>query len=741
MNQVSADSCSIVLEIHGMHCAGCVGRVEQALRGVQGVRTAGVNLATERATVQGDAPLETGTLIAAVARAGYQAREVQPATPTAVVRAAADRRRSDEGSFWKQRFLIAAALVTVLIGVDLWHHHPSAVVRFGQLLVAAILQVYVGGPYAWSALKQLRHGAVTMDTLVALGTTVAFVAGAVELSRGHMTMTFMDGGLILTFITLGKWLESLARRRASHALHQLLDLAPPMAQVRREGVTTTVPVETVVVGELLVVRPGDKIPLDATVVEGVSEVDESWLTGESALVAKRAGAAIYAGTVNTAGGLVARVVKVAGQTALDQVVAIVEQAQASKAVVQRLADRVVAWFVPAILALAAVTWLGWWLASDPEMGVSCAVAVLVTACPCALGLATPMAVLVGSGRGAEAGILIKEAAALEIAGEITMVVLDKTGTITSGQPVIVAVVPRAEVAAEELVRAAALAESLAGHPLARAVARFAREQGITAVSLAQKLENVPGMGIVAHIDRREILVGNEELLTSRQVELSANILREVTRRRALGETALLVAVEGRMLGALFAADPVPAASVEAVQTLRKMGVEVAMLTGDREATARAIGAAAGINEIWSEVKPADKAARVQQLRDAGQRVAMVGDGINDAPALVTADLGIAIGTGADVAIDSADMVLLGSDLRGVPRAIRLSRSTLRVIRQNLAWAFGYNLALLPLATGLFVPLAGWRLPPTWAAAAMAASSVSVVLNSLRLKGRETARRR
>jgi Cu+-exporting ATPase len=477
-------------------------------------------------------------------------------------------------------------------------------------------------------------------------------------------------------------------------------------------------------------------------------------------VAKHPGSRIFAGTINGSGALTARVVHVSSETSLAQIIALVQRAQESKPDVQRLADRVVSWFVPAVLALAAVSFLAWWwLANDAAMGLNCAVAVLVTACPCALGLATPTAVIVGSGRGAESGILIKDAASLEVASQIDTVVLDKTGTVTSGRPQVVAVIPRAEIGADQLLRAAAAVESLSNHPLARAVVEFAKTQLATVdsphllpviagfgeamragepsghVRLAQSLQVIPGEGVTAKVDRRDVLVGNELLLERFEVEMSRDILREARQRRERGETPLLVASEGRMLGAISIADTIPEASPQAIRELRQLGMHVIMLTGDRLATAQSVAKTAGIEEVIAEVKPDEKSARVEQLRQGGRVVAMVGDGINDAPALAAANLGIAIGSGADIAIESADIVLRGTDLTGVPRAIRLARATMRTIRQNLVWAFVYNVLLLPLAAGALVPLLGIRLIPALAAAAMAASSVSVVSNSLLLRRR------
>ena len=527
-------------------------------------------------------------------------------------------------------------------------------------------------------------------------------------------------------------------------------------------------------GETIVVRPGEKVPLDARVVSGASSVDQSWLTGESIPVQKQPGDEILAGTLNGQGSLTAEVLRAAGQTALDQVIELVRRAQESKTDLGRLADQVVAWFVPAVLAIAAISLLAWGLvAGNWTMAVEATVAVLVVACPCAVGLATPAAVLVGSGRGAEQGILIKEARALETAGRLTTVVLDKTGTVTQGRPKVTAVYPAAGVPPEELLAVAAAAERLSQHPLAEAVVAEAEARGIPVVQ-ADDLEVIPGQGIRVRLGQRQIFVGTEQLLASQGIQINDvpgdgtspvspgghagsqgtnrddlpqdSLTPTLSRRergaedraarlRGEGQTLLWVAADQRVLGLLCLADPVSPHSREAVQQLKAMGLAVQLLSGDHRSAAEAVARQVGIETVVAEVRPDEKQQVVRRLQQAGQVVAMVGDGINDAPALAAADLGIAIGRGSDVAIEAADVVLVGADLRGVARAIALSRATLRTIRQNLAWAFGYNLLLIPLAAGVLAPI-GIHLPPAAAAAAMAASSVSVVTNSLLLRRRK-----
>jgi Cu+-exporting ATPase len=707
-----------------------------------------------------------------------------------------------EAAGWRRRLAVAAVLLAPLVWIAHFSRLSGMAAALWQFVFSTPIQIYVGWPYFAGALKRLRHFSANMDTLVALGTGTAYAAGLAALVRGSWVgigqpagvaaganisppvspgghagiaaMYFTDAAMILTFITLGKYLESKARGRASGAIRKLLDLSPPEANVLRGQRIERLPVRAVLPGETMLVRPGEKVPLDARVVSGASSVDQSWLTGESIPVQKRPGDEILAGTLNGQGSLTAEVLRAAGQTALDQVIELVRRAQESKTELGRLADRVVAWFVPAVMLTAAASLLLWGLAAGNwPMAVEAAVAVLVVACPCAVGLATPAAVLVGSGRGAEQGILIKEARALETAGRLTIVLLDKTGTVTQGRPKVTAVYPAAGVAAEELLAVAAAAERLSQHPLAEAVVAEAEARRIP-VPQADGLEVIAGQGIRARLGQRRIFVGNEQLLASQGIQIdgipsdgtspvspgghagSLGITRDDLNRDPLtptlsrrergsedqaarigdeGQTPLWVAADHRLLGLLRLADPVSPNSREAVQQLKAMGLAVQLLSGDQRSAAEAVARQVGIETVVAEVRPDEKQQVVRRLQQAGQVVAMVGDGINDAPALAAADLGIAIGRGSDVAIEAAGVVLVGADLRGVARAIALSRATLRTIRQNLAWAFGYNLLLIPLAAGVLAPI-GIHLPPAAAAAAMAASSVSVVANSLLLRRRK-----
>lgn len=723
----------IVLNVEGMHCASCVGRVEAALLAVPGVAEAHVNLATQQASVRvSGQEILPRELADAVTRIGFQTSPVA-SSPVSASDSLSERQDRELGA-WRRRFITGLALLVPMLVVHYAGHFffNAGLQRWLQFLLALPMQAYVGGPYFAGALRRLRHRDVDMDTLVALGTGVAFLSGLWELFRSHHGMSFLDAGMILTFITLGKYLETRARGRTSDAIRRLLALTPSQATVQRDGAWVTLPLEQVRPGESMLVRPGDRVPLDGEIVAGFSDVDESWFTGEPIPVDKKAGDTLLAGTVNGQGSLTARVLRPAGETALARVIALVQNAQQSKADVQRLADRVVARFVPAVLVIALATGIVWSIAGNPAMGLSCAVAVLVIACPCALGLATPTAVIVASGRGAEMGILIKDAAALEMAARVSAVVLDKTGTVTAGRPEVVDISPAPGRTASELLAVAATAEQLSNHPLARAVCQKARNAGLI-LARGDQLTVRPGEGIVASAGKRRILVGNELLLGSHGIELDADAVRAAEQLRHGGKTLLFVARDSEYCGMLAVADTVLPESREAVEQLYGMGLHVVMLSGDRRASVESVAREVGITEVVAEILPEGKQSEVRRLQQSGAVVAMVGDGINDAPALAAADLGVAMGSGADVAIETAEIVLTRADLRNVPAAIRLARTTLRTIRQNLVWALMYNVLLMPAAAGVLVPLAGIRVPPVLAAAAMAASSVSVVTNSLLLR--------
>ncbi len=724
-------------DIIGMHCASCVGRVEQALSGQQGVVNARVNLTTQQAVVTVELQDRSrftelqNRLVDAVSRSGYAATPVENKSISAT---GFDARYRHEYRLWLRRLIVAATLLIPLLLITYFLGWMPPRLTWWQFALATPIQFYVGWPYLAGAAKRLRYGGANMDTLIAMGTSTAYLAGVSALATGLHTMYFMDSAMILTFITLGKLLEALARGRASQAIGQLLQLTPPQATVLRDGQSVLLPVDNDRVGDTLLVRPGDRVPLDGQIVSGNSAVDQSWLTGESLPVEKQVGDELLAGAINGQGALTARVTRLASLSTLAQVVEMVRRAQESKTDVQRLADRVVGWFVPVVLAIAAIALLGWGAAGKWSLGLESAVSVLVVACPCALGLATPTAILVAGGVGAAHGILIKQAHALELAGRVNCIVLDKTGTVTSGRPQVIRTLCAAGVSEDDVLRIAATAELPSQHPLGRPIVELARQRGLH-FDETDNLQNIAGGGIRVQTVGGEILVGNESLLKelARAPELVA-IQQPIQAARDLGQTPLLVAQAGKLLGAVVVSDAISPHSAAAVRELRDLGLDVWLVSGDHRAAVQSVAVQAGIQNVLAEVLPADKLNKIAELRAGGQTVAMVGDGINDAPALAAADLGVAIGGGSDIAIESADIVLTAGDLRAVPQVIRLARATLRTIRQNLAWAFVYNLILLPLAAGLFVPLLDLRLPPAAAAAAMALSSVSVVMNSLRLRG-------
>lgn len=718
-----------VLAVEGMHCASCVGRVEGAMLAVPGVANASVNLAWNEGSVDFDPrKVELPQILAAVAKAGYTARAASQA-------ATADdfsRPMLKEVAQWKTRLLVGLSLLAILVASH-YAGHASAVYRWLTLLTAAGIQTVLGTPFLLGAWKRLRHRTADMDTLVALGSGTAFVAGVFDWLAHRESMYLMDGALILVFVTLGKWLEARARTRTSLAVRKLLELAPPQAVVLVGERTRTVPVADVEVGMSILIRPGARIPLDALVTSGMSAVDQSWLTGESLPVEKHPSDEVHAGTLNGDGSLTARVIRKAGQSTLARTIELVRRAQESKPQIQRLADRVVAVFVPIVLAVAATSLVAWLILGDWRTALSAFTAVLVVACPCAIGLATPTAVIVASGRGAESGLLFKNAQALEAAAAVDTVIFDKTGTLTEGRPRVVEIGVMPGIEQSELLRYAAAAQQLSSHPLARCVTTAADERGV-AYRPADKLTTVAGRGIIAEDATGRTRVGNEKLFGDSDIDIGP-LWQPLDAARHAGGTPLLVARDDRLLGYMSIADAVAPPAREAVRHFQTLGMRTLLVSGDHRTTAEAAARVVGITETIAEVLPADKQAIVVRLRGEGRRVLMIGDGINDALALAAADVGIAVGHGADVALEAADVVLNNQDLRAAARAVQLARLTMRVIRQNLLWAFGYNVVLIPAAAGALAPWLGsvWRLPPSVAAAAMALSSVSVVANSLSLR--------
>ena len=737
----------LTVPVTGMTCANCAATVERTLRKTEGVAEASVNYASERATVRFDeAVVDEERLFERIEWAGF-----------GVIRAAEDEiddaevvaRRAEITSQTRQLwvgalfagplFLLSMARDFALL--DPWAHEPW--VNWLMFALATPVQVYVAADYYRGGWKSLRNRSANMDVLVAMGSSVAYVYSIVVSAAPYLGITgagdhvyFETAALIVTLIKLGKLLEARAKGETSAAIRELMELAPSTATVVRDGVEEEIPVDKVVVGDRVLVRPGERVPVDGKVVDGRSAVDESMLTGESVPVAKGPGDEVTGVTVNLEGAFQYEVTRVGADTALAQIIRLVRQAQGSKAPIQRLADRVAAIFVPAVILIASLVFAIWWLAAGAGATVALIrfVAVLVIACPCALGLATPTAVMVGTAKGARSGILFRNSEALEQAQQLKTIILDKTGTVTTGQPEVVAIAGEGEAA--DLLRLAAAAERRSEHPLAKAIVAEARRRQVELADPV-RFEVVAGKGVEADVSGATVRVGTALFLREGQVDLSpmASATEEMEAR---GLSVVWVAVDGTVRGVIGLADALKEGSAEAVAELRAQGLRVVMLTGDHEATARRIAAEAGIDEVRAQVLPDQKAQAVEALRQEGRGlVAMVGDGINDAPALATADVGIAIGTGTDVAMEAADVTLMRGDLRSVPQAIALSRATMQTIRQNLFWAFFYNVVLIPVAAGALYPIASLpmmlrSLHPILAALAMAFSSVTVVANSLRL---------
>jgi len=735
----------IIAPVRGMHCAACVGRVERALTAVAGVESASVNLATEQATVAFDpARTDLVRLRAAVAAAGYELAEPQrePLPGGAVDRERAAREAAERRE--RLKFVVGAVLAApVLLGsmADVLPWVPALLQNpWLQLVLTTPVQVWVGWQFHRGFVHDLRYRTATMSTLVSIGTNAAYL-GSVAVTLWphafvrHGAMTYYEvSAVVITLVVLGRWLEARARGRTSEAIRRLMTLAPRTARVIRDGVESDVSTAEVQVGDFVRIRPGERVPVDGVVIEGASTVDESMLTGESLPVEKSPEAKVFAGTVNRTGAFVFRAARVGSETTLARIIKLVADAQGSRAPIQRLADRVAAVFVPIVLVIAALTFVAWWVVGPEPAGLLAltnAVAVLVIACPCAMGLATPTAIMVGTGRGTEFGVLIKSAAALELLHRVDTIVFDKTGTLTIGRPVVTDIIPIAPATEDEILALAAAAEQASEHPLGEAIVARAKERGLALPPIVE-FATVPGQGIDAMTTEGRVLLGNRTLMAARGIDVGPLAAR-VRGLAAEGKTAVHLAFAGRLLGVIAVADVLKPNAPRAVAALKQLGVSVAMLTGDDRVTAEAIARQAGVDRVLAEVLPEDKAREITTLRAEGRRVAMVGDGINDAPALAQAEVGIAMGSGSDVAIDAADVTLMRGDLDGVVAAIELSRRTIRVIRENLVWAFGYNTVLIPVAAGALYPVWGVQLSPILGGAAMAFSSLSVVTNSLRLK--------
>jgi P-type Cu+ transporter len=735
----------VTLSIGGMTCATCSSTVEEAVQALDGVLSATVNLATEKLTVRYDPQVvRVPQIKRAVTDAGYDVLEAKDSDQEKEIRARELRR---------QKVLLISALilaVPIMVLMLLMQFTSLGQVQFlmdwGNIIlfiVATPVQFIIGYQFYSGTYKALRNRRANMDTLIAVGTSAAyFYSVAVTFfpsSFINNSVYFDSSAMIIALILFGKYLEAKAKSRTSEAIRRLIDLQAKTAVIIRDGAEVQVQADELDVNDIMVVRPGDKIPTDGMVIEGTSSVDESLLTGESMPVSKSESSEVIGGTINKNGILKIRATRVGKDTALAQIVRLVENAQASKAPIQRLADRVASVFVPAVISIALITFLFWFFigyglfnVNQPQFIFSLTVfiSVMVIACPCALGLATPTAIMVGTGKGAENGILIKSSESLETAGRTTSVVFDKTGTLTRGEPEVTDVASYG-IEEDELVRLAGIAEKGSEHPLAESIVRRAKIQS-GEIPDAETFENVPGMGIKAQIDGKEVLIGSRKLMISHGIDVT-QVEEKMIEFEARGRTAVIVANHGAAIGVIAIADVAKDSAKEAIEALKKMGIDVFMITGDNSRTAKAIGEQLGITNVLAEVLPEDKAKEVSKLQAEGKVVMMVGDGVNDAPALAQADIGVAIGSGTDVAMETGDVVLIKDDLKDVVATIQLSRQTMKKIRQNLFWAFGYNVAGIPIAAGVLFPLTGWLLSPIIAAGAMALSSVSVVSNAALLK--------
>jgi len=746
-----------IFPVGGMTCASCVARVEQALSGVPGVISANVNLASEKATVEYIEGTEIASLRRAVKEAGY---ELGSEAETLEDVATASRR---EIRNIRNRFILAAVLGLIILVLSL----PWSPFFTGKLYLlwalATPVQFWAGLRFYRGAWGALRHRTADMNTLVAVGTSAAYFYSVVAVlfpglfaAAGRGADVYFDtAAMIIALILLGRFLEARARGQTSEAINKLIGMQPKMALVVREGKETEIPVEDVEVGDLILVRPGERVPVDGIIHQGYSAVDESMISGESIPVEKRVGDEVIGATINKTGSFKFKATKVGKDTTLARIIRLVEEAQGSKAPIQRLADVIASYFVPIVIGIAIITFIIWYFVG-PAPALTFAllnfIAVLIIACPCALGLATPTAIMVGTGKGAEHGVLIRSAEALERAHQINTVLLDKTGTLTQGEPRVTDIVAIPSSSQEEVLQLAASAEHGSEHPLGEAISRAASEKKLK-VSPASDFTAIPGHGVEASVEGKKVLLGNIKLIKDRGLSLNG-FETEVERLWGKGKTVMFLGVDSQVMGIIAVADTLKPNAREALEELHKLGIEAVMLTGDNRRTAEAIAGEAGIDRVLAEVLPEHKAQEVKKLQEEGKVVAMVGDGINDAPALAQAAVGIAIGTGTDVAVETGDITLISGDLGGIVTAISLSKRTMRAIKQNLFWAFAYNTALIPVAAGvLYLAFGNTGVPsglhfilgdygflnPILAAFAMAASSITVVSNSLRLKRFKPAR--
>ena len=733
------------LSVGGMSCAACVVRVEKALGQIEGVEKAAVNFATEKAQVVYDpGKVDLEKFKTAIEEAGYHFRGIARAELRDLER----EEREQELSLLKKKFIFSVITGALIMVLSMPHYIPylkevpHQILFYILFVLTTPVQFWAGKQFIVGAWTVARHGGADMNTLIAVGTLSAYIYSSVAtffpslfLQSGLTPEVYFDSAaMIIALILLGRLLEARAKGQTSEAIRKLIGLAPKTARVIKDNQEKDIPVEEVQKGDLILVRPGEKIPVDGRIQEGQSAVDESMLTGESLPVDKKVGDEVIGATLNKSGSFVFEATHIGEETALAQIIRLVEQAQGSKAPIQRLADQVAGIFVPIVMGIAVLTFVIWYFwGPSPSLTFALLnfVAVMIIACPCALGLATPTAIMVGTGKGAENGILIKGGESLESVHKLTTIVFDKTGTLTRGQLAVTDIIPRAGIETKEMLTLAASIERNSEHPIGEAIVRRAKEEGLD-LKMADHFEALSGQGVKAEWEGQEILIGNKRLLESRGIDLKP-VLESAEALAEQGKTLMYVARGGKIIGLMALADTLKDHSKEAVAELKKMGLEVVMLTGDNQQTAQAIGRQLNLDRVLAEVLPQDKTEQIKKLQEEGKKVAMVGDGINDAPALAQADVGIAIGTGTDVAMEASDITLIRDDLRSILTAINLSRKTIRTIRQNLFWAFFYNVLGIPIAAGILYPFWGILLNPILASAAMAFSSVSVVSNSLRLR--------
>ena len=735
--------------IEGMTCASCAQTIEKATQKLRGVNLSSVNLATEKLVVEYDPGMVNLTdIIKAVMDSGYEAHEEVATADT--VDQDKEKKQKEIKSLWN-RFLISALFTAPLLYIAMGHLVNAPLPDFINpmmnpeafaivQLVLTLPVVVVNSKIYRNGFKALSKGHPNMDSLISLGTSAAFLYGVfatVMIFRGEVAyaneLYYETAAVILALIVLGKYLETLTKGKTSEAIKKLMGLAPKTALVVRNGKESEISIDEVVVGDIIVVRPGGKMLVDGVVIEGLTSVDESMLTGESIPVEKSVGDAIIGASINKNGTIRYKATKVGKDTALSQIIKLVEDAQGSKAPIAKMADIISGYFVPIVIAIAILSALAWYFAGQTGVfALTIAISVLVIACPCALGLATPTAIMIGTGKGAEHGVLFKSGTALETTHKLNTIVFDKTGTITEGKPKVTDIITAEGISETELLTLSASAEKGSEHPLGEAIVNSAEEKGLAFLK-TETFNAIPGHGIEVTINGQHLLLGNKKLMDERHIGLG-NLASASDALASQGKTPMYIAKDGKIAGIIAVADTVKESSLRAIKKLHKMGIEVAMITGDNKRTAEAIAKQVGIDRVLSEVLPEDKANEVKKLQDEGKKVGMVGDGINDAPALAQADVGIAIGSGTDVAIESADVVLMRSDLMDVPTAVELSKSTIRNIKENLFWAFAYNILGIPFAMGVVYAFGGPLLSPVIAAAAMSFSSISVLLNALRLKG-------